>query len=230
MTLPNGSSGEAASSRARAAASPMLLTPADIADRLRRGVRGKERVRGDHDFPGVARPKPPLKPAAVLVPIVLRAGEPTVLLTQRSEHLTDHPGQISFPGGRIEPEDSSPEHAALREAAEEVGLDAAAVELLGRLDVYHTGTGYEVTPVVGLVRPPFSLTLDPVEVAAAFEVPLRFILDTNNHYQRTREWKGALRQYWEMPYLGWNIWGATAGMLVNLSQALTWPLRPPSAR
>ena len=166
-------------------------------------------------------PPPPLKPAAVLVPIVEHADALTVLLTKRTDHLADHAGQVSFPGGRIEPEDPDPERAALREAHEEVGLPADRVELVGRLDIYRTRTGFEVVPVVGLVRPPLDdLKPDPYEVAEVFEVPLSFILDPINHELHTRELRGMTRTFYVLPYQGRNIWGATAGMLVNLAQVL----------
>ncbi|WP_291847963.1 CoA pyrophosphatase, partial [Accumulibacter sp.] len=124
-------------------------------------------------------------PAAVLFPIVRRDGEPTVLLTQRTAHLKDHPGQISFPGGRREPTDPSPVHTALREAAEEIGLAATHIEIAGYLPEYLTSTGFRVTPVVAMVTPPFQLELDTFEVAEAFEVPLAFLLDPANHQQHS---------------------------------------------
>ena len=134
--------------------------------------------RGDHDLnPGMAPPDQKLTPAAVLVPLVDRADELTVLLTQRTEHLRDHAGQVSFPGGRIEPNDPSHEAAALREAEEEVGLPSDRVDLIGRLDRYVTRTGFEVVPVIGIVNPPFPIRPDPFEVAEVFEVPLRFLAD-----------------------------------------------------
>ena len=158
--------------------------------------------------------------AAVLVPLVERADGWFVVLTLRSADLADHAGQISLPGGRIEPEDVSPMDAALREAEEEIGLSRDYVELAGRLDTWLTGTGFEVTPIVGLVRPPPPYAPDPVEVAEVFEVPLAFILDKRNHQWRSRELAGKQRFFWAIPYLNRNIWGATAGMLVNLAEAL----------
>ncbi len=163
---------------------------------------------------------PPLRAAAVLVPIVARR-ELTVLLTQRSPDLRSHAGQVSFPGGRAEPGDDSPLACALREAREEIGLLPAYVEPLGYLDSYRTGTGFQIVPVVGLVQPGFTVTLDPVEVADAFEVPLRFLMDPANCRQDSREWHGGRRRYfYAMTYEGRYIWGATAGMLKNMHQRL----------
>lgn len=161
-----------------------------------------------------------LTPAAVLFPIVLRETGPTVLLTQRTAHLRDHGGQISFPGGRVEADDSSPVHTALRETEEEVGLAREHVEILGFLPEYRTGTGFRVTPVVGLVKPPFELTVDPFEVAEAFEVPLDFLLDPVNHKEHSLHYRGAMRHFFAMPYGDYFIWGATAGMIRSLTARL----------
>ena len=196
------------------------LSRDDIIRRLAAPRAGGAALRGDHMLDRLEPPPPPLKAAAVLVPIVEHDGALTVLLTKRTDHLADHAGQISFPGGRIEPEDADPEHAALREAREEVGLPAEQVELIGRLDIYRTRTGFEVVPVVGLVRPPLVLAPDPYEVAEVFEVPLDFILDPVNHELHSRELRGATRHFYVLPYEGRHIWGATAGMLVNLAQVL----------
>lgn len=162
----------------------------------------------------------PLTPAAVLFPIVQRAAGQTVLLTQRTAHLRDHAGQISFPGGRVEAADQSPIHTALRETEEEIGLSREHIDVLGFLPEYRTGTGFCVTPVVGLVRPPFELALDPFEVAEAFEVPLDFLLDPLNHQRHSLHHRGALRHYFAMPYGEYFIWGATAGMIRSLSERL----------
>jgi len=159
--------------------------------------------------------------AAVLVPIVLRDPELTVLLTQRTAHLHDHAGQVSFPGGRCEADDASPTATALREAEEEVGLDPAQVEVLGLLPEYVTGTGFIITPVVGLVHPPLNLKLDDFEVADAFEPPLAFLLDPANRSRQRLEYRGEWREYWAMPWRGRYIWGATAGMLVGLERFLS---------
>jgi 8-oxo-dGTP pyrophosphatase MutT (NUDIX family) len=159
-------------------------------------------------------------PAAVLIGVVDRAAEPAVLLTQRADHLRDHAGQISFPGGRIEPGDASTTAAALREAEEEIGLDPGRVEILGELAPYDTVTGFRIHPVVGWIEPPFELRLDRYEVADAFEVPLRFVVDPLNHRRHSLR-RGALtRGYYVLPYQGRFIWGATAGMLVNFASLI----------
>lgn len=161
-----------------------------------------------------------LTPASVLFPIVLRQNGPSVLLTQRTAHLRDHPGQISFPGGRFEPQDASPAETALREAREEIGLSSSHVEILGYLPEYRTGTGFRVTPVVAAVKPPFDLHPDPGEVAEIFEVPFSFLMDEANHQQHAQHYRGKLRHYYAMPYGEYFIWGATAGIIVTLSRAL----------
>jgi len=178
-------------------------------------------TRGDHDLnPGETPPSAALRPAAVLVPLIERAEGMTVLLTQRTAHLSAHAGQISFPGGRIEEADADAVAAALRETEEEVGLPRELVSVIGRLDTYITGTGFEITPIVGIVAPLYTLALDPYEVAEAFEVPLDYVLDRNNHNRTERESAGRTRVFFVLPYQGRNIWGATAGMLVNLAEVL----------
>ena len=186
-----------------------------------KGAAARAGPRGDHDLNPWTVPDPPLIPAAVLVPLVDRRGGLTVLLTERTEHLADHAGQISFPGGHIEPGDSDPEDAALRETEEETGLSRRRVEVLGRLDTYITRTGFTVTPVVAIAEPPLGLEPDPREVAAVFEVPLAFFLDAANHQLCKRPFQGSNRQFYAMPYGDRYIWGATAGMLVNLYERLT---------
>ncbi|MET0252583.1 MAG: CoA pyrophosphatase [Terrimicrobiaceae bacterium] len=162
----------------------------------------------------------PAIPAAVLVPIVNRPAGLMLMLTQRSADLPDHPGQISFPGGRVEPQDASLAHAALREATEEVGLPTERVAILGELAPYETVTGYCVTPVVGWVEPPFELNLDPIEVADAFEVPLAFLLDPRNHQQHFRMLGDIRGHFWAIPYGERYIWGATAAILLILDRTL----------
>lgn len=162
----------------------------------------------------------PIRPAAVLVGIVLRADEPTVLLTQRNEHLPTHSGQISFPGGKVDAGDATPVDTALRETEEEVGLDRRHVEIVGFLDTYQTGTGFRIMPAVGLLRPPFELNVNVGEVKDAFEVPLNFLMDARNHQRQSREWRGRLRHFYAMPYGERYIWGATAGIIRNLHERL----------
>ncbi|HEY6280492.1 MAG TPA: CoA pyrophosphatase [Burkholderiales bacterium] len=158
--------------------------------------------------------------AAVLVPLINRDSEITVLFTQRTTHLADHAGQISFPGGRVEAGDASTQDTALREAEEEIGLPRSQVDILGMLPDYYIATGFRVTPVVGLIEAPFPVTLDNFEVAEIFEVPLQFFLNPANHEQHNTNSHGRLRRYYAMPYQGRFIWGATAGILYNLYQAL----------
>ncbi len=157
--------------------------------------------------------------AAVLSPVVLHE-ELTVLFTQRTAHLKSHAGQVSFPGGRAEPGDASAEYTALREAEEEIGLPRERVEVLGRLPEYRTRTGFRVTPVIGVVAPPLALAPDPREVESVFEVPLAFLLEERNRERRTREFQGLQVGYYVYEYQGHVIWGATAGMLVNLHKML----------
>jgi len=158
--------------------------------------------------------------AAVLVPIVAHRAGLTVLFTQRTTHLKSHAGQVSFPGGRAEPGDASAEFTALREAGEEIGLPEDRVEILARLPDYHTRTGYRVTPVIGVLTPPLELAPDPREVAEVFEVPLKFFLDARNRQRRTREFQGQTVGFYVFEHEGRVIWGATAGMLVNLYRML----------
>ncbi len=161
-----------------------------------------------------------LKLAAVLMPLIDHADGMTVLLTQRTAHLSAHAGQISFPGGRFEAGDGTPENTALRETEEEIGLTRAHIEVLGRLGVRETGTGYRVVPVVGVITPPFPVTPDPHEVAEVFEVPLSFVLDPANHRFETRIMSGVQRQFYSVQYGNYYIWGLTVRLLVNLSQRL----------
>ena len=159
----------------------------------------------------VARERP-VRPAAVLIPVVAHP-QPTVLLTPRSAHLNDHAGQISFPGGKIDATDASPLETALREAEEEVGLDRKFVEPIGYLDLYATGFGFRILPTVARVRPGFTLRINKGEVDDAFEVPLAFLMDPDNHQVHSKEWRGIMRSYYAMPFAERYIWGATAGIL-----------------
>lgn len=172
------------------------------------------------DLPPDMQPAKPWKPAAVLVPIVLRRPGPTILLTERTQGLLDHAGQVSFPGGSREVRDSSAVETALREAQEETGLDGRLVEPVGYLDGYLTITGYAVTPVVGLVKPDFELHPDPVEVAEVFEVPLAFLRNPANRQLRQRRLGNRELGYYLFEYQQHSIWGATAAMLVNFLQKL----------
>jgi 8-oxo-dGTP pyrophosphatase MutT (NUDIX family) len=164
-----------------------------------------------------------LSRAAVLVPIVEREQDLTVLLTRRATHLKNHAGQVSFPGGRIEPGDPGPWEAALRETEEEIGLGRDHVRLAGYLGDHFVISGYVVTPVVGFVRPGFTLRLDVTEVEEAFEVPLSFILDPANRVPRERHFAGRMFRGYDIPYQGHNIWGATAVMLMSLCRLLEQP-------
>ena len=178
-----------------------------------------------HDTPGMHRRdlppgdgRPPV-PAAVLVPIIM-GPLPGILLTKRTAHLSAHAGQVSFPGGRIDAGDRDAEHAALREAQEEIGLDPASVELIGRLPDYVTGTGYCVTPVVGLLPPDPGLNLSPHEVESVLQLPLSVVLDPDAPQRRQRSTRGAVREFWVWPHPEHEIWGATAAILVNLASVL----------
>jgi len=161
-----------------------------------------------------------LKPAAVLLLIVNHDAGPSIVFTQRTLHLADHAGQISFPGGRCTAEDGTPERTALREAEEEIGVSPARIQILGRLPDYNTSTGYLVSPVVGWIEPPVSYRPDPHEVDEVFEVPLGFLVATSNHRYESAFYRGALRRYWAMPYGDRFIWGATAAMLVTFARVL----------
>lgn len=172
----------------------------------------------DHELEGFA----PFAPAAVLVAVTDRP-DPGVLLTQRTETLRSHAGQISFPGGRIDPEDDGPIAAALREAEEEIGLPRNMVEVIGIADRYRTGSGYDITPVIGVIPPDLVLVPNDAEVAALFEVPLSFLLEPTNHIEQAIEWQGRERHFYELTWHDRRIWGATAGMIVNLARRLAYP-------
>jgi 8-oxo-dGTP pyrophosphatase MutT (NUDIX family) len=212
----------------------MSLAASDADDFLARAARHLRRdppssaqprsdPKGDHshDFPNEPEIAPDAaKPAAVLVPMVMRESGVTVLFTQRATGLRSHSGQISFPGGKIDDTDASPIAAALREAEEEIGLDRRLVEPLGYVDAYLSSTGYLVMPVVATVSPDLALTLNPVEVAEVFEVPLGFLMDAVNHQIHSREWRGRMRRYYAIPFGERYIWGVTAGIVRNLYERL----------
>ncbi len=164
----------------------------------------------------------PIRPAAVLIPVVEHA-EPTVLLTQRAAHLNDHAGQISFPGGKIDGSDASPLDAALREAEEEIGLDREFIDPIGYLDLYATGFGFRILPTVARVKPGFKLRINTSEVDDAFEVPLAFLMDPANHQLHSKEFRGMERSYYAMPFEERYIWGATAGILRVLYERIYLP-------
>lgn len=210
---------------------PLNLTAEMIAELARARLRPEppgygdliSRPRGDHDLqpePSAAPDERAAVPAAVLIPIVLREDGPTVLLTLRASGLRSHSAQIAFPGGRVDAVDGSPVVTALRETEEEIGLAREHVQTVGFLDAYLTGTGYRIVPVVGLVAPPFNLTLNPHEVDDTFETPLAFLMDPANHRREGREWRGRYRTYYAMPFGDRYIWGATAGMIRNLYERL----------
>lgn len=202
------------------------MTPdAVLVDRLRSaGHSLREAPAGDPwncaELDGLLDQDQALRAAAVLVPVVVRPAGVSLILTRRNDSLRHHAGQISFPGGRIEPEDASPVHAALREAQEEIGLAPARTEALGYLDPLATITGFRVLPVLGLVHGEPDLVLDPSEVAEAFEVPLSFVLDPANLEEHAREFRGRLRRYHVIRWQHYDIWGATASMIANLAHRL----------
>jgi 8-oxo-dGTP pyrophosphatase MutT (NUDIX family) len=196
------------------------LTPEALRQRFGLPPSWQAEIRGDTELTATE-----LMPASVLVPLVQRPEGLKVLLTQRSDHLRDHAGQISFPGGRLEEQDADAVAAALRESEEEVGLPRSAVDVIGTLPHYTTVTNYVVTPVVALINPPFTFRLDAFEVVDAFEVPIEFLMTPAHHQRHEFEWNGLRRQFLSMPWQGrgldgtprrYFIWGATAAMLRNL--------------
>jgi 8-oxo-dGTP pyrophosphatase MutT (NUDIX family) len=194
-----------------------MLTRDLVAARLARPI-GKPRPDDTH-MASVASEVPVIF-AAVLVPLIHRADDVNVLLTQRTAHLNDHPSQVSFPGGRVEGGDENRVETALRETQEEIGLARERIEIIGALPDYEMPSGFRISPVIGWIEPPFELKLDPFEVAEAFEVPLSFVLDPANHQRRSYHFNGRHRDYLAMPYHGRYIWGATAGMLYDLYRQL----------
>ena len=178
---------------------------------------------GDHSWNPGLRPlfvHDRLRAAAVLVPVVDRGDEATVILTKRTDNLRSHSGQIAFPGGRVDPTDRSAEHAALRETEEEIGLGAEFIDIVGRLPDYVSGSGYRIVPVLSVVRPDFLLTINRDEVDDAFEVPLRFLMDPQNHRRDSRIWENQERFFYTMPFGERYIWGVTAGILRTLYERL----------
>jgi len=183
-----------------------------------RGQIGDMRLDGEP----LLEPKGDLQLAAVLIGILEGSdGEPEILLTRRADHLDKHSGQVAFPGGKVEAKDGSPTHAALREAHEEIGLAPDFVDVLGYLDTYETGTGFRILPVVAKLRRGFVLQADANEVADIFQVPARLALDESNYKSHEIEWQGRQRHYYAMQYEGYNIWGATAGMLLHMGRRLS---------
>ena len=197
------------------------MPPAPVTEEdLRRAMRAPHGpARGDHDLnPEFAEPGRRLTQAAVLCPVVRRPGGLAVILTMRPRTMRAHPGQIAFPGGKVDPEDGTPLAAALREAEEEIGLPRSQVEILGELERYETRTGFAIAPFIGLVAEGFEPTPEPGEVAEAFDVPLDFLLDLANHRRMSRDWRGRRRFFWAMPFESRFVWGATAGMLRRLAE------------
>lgn len=202
----------------------MELNVANL-DALRRAV-GRAPAGGSSDFDlnpevrGLLPPGRKLRPAAVLVPIIVRGSRLAVILTKRATHLKHHPGQISFPGGKVEEGDATPLAAALREASEEIGLASDTVDIFGAIDVHETVTSFTITPFVGIVRDDFRAVPQAGEVDQVFEVPLEFLMEPANYQTHSRLWKGIPRRYYAIPYGPYYIWGATARMLKALADRM----------
>jgi 8-oxo-dGTP pyrophosphatase MutT (NUDIX family) len=203
----------------RARARLTFVIPPGLLDSTVIPVTGDQ---GNDRMLGIVAKEQPIRPAAVLIAVVDHP-HPTVLLTQRSAHLNDHAGQISFPGGKIDPTDASPLEAALREAEEEVGLDRSFVDPIGYLDLYGTSFGFRILPTVARVTPGFSLRINQSEVDDAFEVPLSFLMNPANHQLHSKEFRGIERTYYAMPFAEHYIWGATAGILRVLYERICKP-------
>ena len=193
-----------------------MVSPEELRERLASIVGGHEVVYGE-EVVGILEQPP--TPAAVLVPIILHP-EPSLLLTRRTSHLKKHAGQVSFPGGRIDPEDKDAVATALREAEEEVGLDPTRVEIVGRMDEYVTGTGFIITPVIGLLPPGLSFRPSPNEVEAIFEFPFSVLLDPEAPRRQKQHTRGQWREYWVWPHPDHFIWGATAAIMYHLAGKL----------
>jgi len=204
--------------RRRAAGTLLPDVPDGIFEPDQRSSRGDHELNPETGVDGVRDQI--VRPAAVLIPVVDREPEATVLFTQRTDHLPNHAGQISFPGGKIEESDAGPRAAALRETEEEIGLASSLISPLGFLDIYQTGTGFRIAPMLGIVSAGFTLQPDPTEVADVFEVPLRFLMTVENHHKHSLFWRGRDRLYYAIPYGDRYIWGATAGIIRVLFERL----------
>ncbi len=202
------------------------MTYSTLDDFLARAAKRLDPVAGDEVLPEVGdldtvdEHLTDLRPAAVLVPIIRRVQGPTVLLTQRPDTMDAHPGQVAFPGGKVDAGDADPVAAALREAEEEVGVRPDHVELIARSAPYITGTAFRITPVIGVLPHDFQPVPDPTEVADVFETPLEYIMTAANHQRGTAFWKGRERRFIEMPWQGFRIWGVTAGIIRDLYKTL----------
>ena len=195
----------------------------DFRRRVSIGARDDGGDYGDHRFNPELRElivRPGLRQAAVLVPVVDRRPEATMLLTRRTEKMRSHPGQVAFPGGAIDPGDASAEAAALRETAEEIGLGCADIEVVGRIPDYVAGSGYRIAPVLGIVRPDYLPTINADEVDDLFEVPLAFLMNPDNHQRGSRIWQERRRFFYTMPFDGRHIWGVTAGIIRTIYERL----------